>query len=538
LLSSSEIAKLRTTFYEGFDKNLTIREIKNTLNKRIKFKNRYRMKNGIMVTKDGQPILSIAAANRAINIARTETVRLCNLGAIKNYKSNNIQKVVWTAAMSDRTCPECADLDGQIMPVDTDTAPPLHAMCFIDYQIPIYTSKGWKEIGKINIGDLVLTHNGKFKKVIKLLSNQKYKGKVIKLKYGWESQKNHIRTEFLTMTPEHPVLTERGWVKVADIKKDDKLIFLAKKCIECGQLFPYFKYKEHVDFCCSSCANKYTARIQFKDDYQHKVRSEKAILQMKRENRKDNWPKEKLFKLTINAHKKTKEMWSAGTHPLVSYYKNHDVWNKGLTKDTHLSIKKISEQRKGKNNPIHKMTLETKRIRREKYMKWLIENPDKHPNRIMAQKGFISKPQKEMYYTILEHYDDAELEYPIRTKSGLKFIDVAIPSKKIAFEFNGKYWHKDYNKDLIRQQAIVNEGWVVLSFNEDSIKDVGKELLRILKNHNNEYQFMSLPIININEWELKTARKLYNFGVEDDESYIAKGMVTHNCRCVLSPYIK
>ena len=31
---------------------------------------------------------------------------------------------------------------------------------------------------------------------------------------------------------------------------------------------------------------------------------------------------------------------------------------------------------------------------------------------------------------------------------------------------------------------------------------------------------------------------LYNLSVEDDESYIANGIVVHNCRCTLVPIIK
>ena len=48
---------------------------------------------------------------------------------------------------------------------------------------------------------------------------------------------------------------------------------------------------------------------------------------------------------------------------------------------------------------------------------------------------------------------------------------------------------------------------------------------------------MFKQINNIKKWETQKSRTLYNLSVEDDESYIAKGVVVHNCRCVALPII-
>jgi len=130
LLKQSEIEKLRTTMYDAFNQDLTIKEIEKNINKRIDLKDRYRMKDGkFVLNKDGKRVISKFKESRAIAIARTETVRIANLGSILNYKANKITKVRWIAAASDRTCPECMDLDGQIFPIDSGVAPPLHGMC-------------------------------------------------------------------------------------------------------------------------------------------------------------------------------------------------------------------------------------------------------------------------------------------------------------------------------------------------------------------------------------------------------------------------
>jgi len=43
-----------------------------------------------------------------------------------------------------------------------------HPECFTNPMTPIYTSEGWKAIGKIKEGDLVLTHEGRFRKTAKI----------------------------------------------------------------------------------------------------------------------------------------------------------------------------------------------------------------------------------------------------------------------------------------------------------------------------------------------------------------------------------
>jgi hypothetical protein len=46
---------------------------------------------------------------------------------------------------------------------------------------------------------------------------------------------------------------------------------------------------------------------------------------------------------------------------------------------------------------------------------------------------------------------------------------------------------------------------------------------------------MDWEVKNVKHWKPKTSKRLYNFAVDEDESYIAKGFVVHNCRCRLIP---
>ena len=130
LLPNRDIEKLRNTMYEAFNDNLTIRETERLLNKRIDFKDRYRIKDGkYIVDKKGNRIIALKKNKRGITIARTETVRLSADGAVENYKNAGFDKVRWVSALSERTCEQCADMNGMIFDIDKAIKPPLHTMC-------------------------------------------------------------------------------------------------------------------------------------------------------------------------------------------------------------------------------------------------------------------------------------------------------------------------------------------------------------------------------------------------------------------------
>lgn len=78
--------------------------------------------------------------NRALSIARTETIAASNEGqlqlwrqAIANGELSKNVKRVWIAAPSERTCPQCVSLDGQEIEFDGSwdgmENPPAHPMC-------------------------------------------------------------------------------------------------------------------------------------------------------------------------------------------------------------------------------------------------------------------------------------------------------------------------------------------------------------------------------------------------------------------------
>lgn len=141
----------------------------------------------------------------------------------------------------------------------------LHPNCFVGNKgVNILTEhNGYMNIKDIRIGDRVLTHTGKFKKVLNTLQwyEKKYRGKFIKIKYKMY-YRDEERISTLKVTPEHQFLTQRGWVEAKDLQKTDKLQHLKTTCRTCGKKTPVkpkrnFKNGLEGYFCSKQCKAKY-----------------------------------------------------------------------------------------------------------------------------------------------------------------------------------------------------------------------------------------------------------------------------------------
>ena len=103
LLVSGEVEKLRIILKDGFKNNQTINQIESRINQDMNLRNRLR---------GGKVIMGATA--RANMIARTETVRLANQALLGLYSENGVERYQFLAALSDRTCPICEGLNGQV----------------------------------------------------------------------------------------------------------------------------------------------------------------------------------------------------------------------------------------------------------------------------------------------------------------------------------------------------------------------------------------------------------------------------------------
>ncbi len=70
------------------------------------------------------------ATSRARMIARTESIRAFATASKVRYGRAGVERVMWIAALDERTDEDCEDLHGQIFPINsTPVDPPLHPRC-------------------------------------------------------------------------------------------------------------------------------------------------------------------------------------------------------------------------------------------------------------------------------------------------------------------------------------------------------------------------------------------------------------------------
>ena len=69
------------------------------------------------------------STNKAITIARTETLAAGNAAAKERYKGAGVERVEWVAAYDDRVCEECESKHGETFDIDDAPELPVHPNC-------------------------------------------------------------------------------------------------------------------------------------------------------------------------------------------------------------------------------------------------------------------------------------------------------------------------------------------------------------------------------------------------------------------------
>lgn len=356
--------------------------------------------------------------------------------------------------------------------------------CIVNRYTPVLTSKGNIPIYKIKVGDLVLTHKGRFRKVTKTNKEANTDD------FIYEIEINNNKK--IQVTESHPILTSRGWVFAKNLNKSDKIIVLGKKCDYCGNIFS-IKKKEDACFCDKSCSNR------------HKNLPKKG-------KKREDLSEEAIRNISNAAKVTNKRMIEEGKH--VSQREDfvdlmQDGVNRMSDEDIKAKYKKIA-QTLGRNS-------------RFSHPEKILWEKIKNINNIERQYQFF----REKYYF---------------RKSGAKrkrfyYFDFAIPEHKICIEVNGERFHTKEQDDL-KKIEVEGFGWTYLSFwGKEIYSDVdscAKEIFRVLKNHNGEYLFTESNF-TIKKVSMKSKSHLstmfnfkYDLTVEEDSSFLANGVVVHN----------
>jgi len=372
-----------------------------------------------------------------------------------------------------------------------------HPNCFLGWQnINIFTENdGYKNIKDVKIGERVLTHTGKFKTVLGNLEtyDKKYYGKYYTIKYttvGRDGKRQHTTR----VTPDHEFMTQRGWVKAEELKTTDKFTEMLIKCGSCDNLVQpkpkrmYRKSAKNLDsyFCSNQCSSLY----QWKCDNHKENISKKSSKQMKKawEN-----PTEEMLNIT-------KKMQNA----FIDLIKEGKAWFQ--LPENYEKLQKnaaIINSRFGKNNP--------------------------------------SKEETQVFELVKSIYPEALSNEVVK-----KFcVDILLEHKKTIIEYDGGgHYLPVYCKNITMENFMAKQkgrdkylnkcGYHVIRYSEIPTKEqIIEDIQRVSSNNNADYSFRNISIDSI-EYKKSGSFKLYDLKIEDDESFIVNGIVSHNCRCVLT----
>lgn len=367
------------------------------------------------------------------------------------------------------------------------TIHPVHPFCFNSTSTKIFTVDGWKRIADIKCGDFVLTHNNRFRKVLQTFKHEYDESeKIYNIEYEIKTRYGKTTKKLLKhITGNHPVLVNNKWVEVKNARIGDFLEIKGVECERCGELISIIPLRKNNLELCGSCVNSISAKEQFqKYSWIRKHNSECASKQMK--ERYKSMSKEDKRKLTLNARAKVKE-----NHP------------------------------EGYN--------------------WLIENRGKANSKNGQKRTFIEKKLTHFLEKLGVPYElGVFIPNNGKFENNVKgyFPDVFIPTLNIILEADGSKWHENKKEyDATRDCDLKREyGYDTFRFSEKEIREEGEKvynrLALLVKNHSGKFQGIKAKITNIEEVK-PFSKYLYNFAVEEDESYIADGVVVHNCRCDL-----
>lgn len=207
------------------------------------------------------------------------------------------------------------------------------------------------------------------------------------------------------------------------------------------------------------------------------------------------------------------------------YERKFPIWNKGLTKETDIRVKKYSDSRKGQKRPTvlgnknasKRIDVRKKISDKAKNKKFSLEHiknigissrrkypKNKYPNhglrKLWKSSNFVDK-MKKVRSNLVIPYRDTTIEIKIQNYLKLLHIefithfyvseithayqcDIFIPANKIIIECDGCYWHgckicnKNFNQlqleqieeDKFRTKELVNKGYVIYRLWEHDIR--------------------------------------------------------------------
>lgn len=146
--------------------------------------------------------------------------------------------------------------------------PPVHPNCFLGGEARVITKDGYKKLKYINIGDHVLTHKLRWRKVINTLNwyTQPYTKEFYNIKMAKNDEYG------ISVTPDHKLLTVEGFSEVSHLK-DKNIMKCVTKCLMCeksrDEIYPGY-------FCGAVCRELFFKNVLKNTDKLQEVPKELA----------------------------------------------------------------------------------------------------------------------------------------------------------------------------------------------------------------------------------------------------------------------
>jgi uracil-DNA glycosylase family 4 len=352
--------------------------------------------------------------------------------------------------------------------------------CFISPRVLVYTAGGYKPIKDIRTGDLVLTHRGRFRPVTYVRPPETLRKGSEVIRLSIKPDEDRRKLLHLTVTPEHPFLIAGAWKPAEAIENGDRVTTLGDRCEVCGRAYfvRYNRYESRTYRTCSyRCHNQ---RVYHSPDVREKIR--RTMLAQYATGVRD------AASIARHANQRTRELVALGQAKIQQ-----------LTR---------AERYRGRVVVAERITAGLRR-------------------------GVVGFGEVELK-AILDRLGVRYVHLFALPDTAFLF-DFCLPEHKILIEvrgpgFNGDTQLRAIGKEQLAKQhgyLVLNLWWVQIIEYPDTIEEF---LRRILRNHRGEYNFVDATVVAVTRRRTRADFRLYNIGVEEDESYVAAGVVSHNCR--------
>jgi len=354
--------------------------------------------------------------------------------------------------------------------------------CFISPRVLIYTAEGYRPIKDIKIGDLVLTHRGRFRRVVYVRPYEVLpKGSEV-IRFSVRGTTGNTRLVKMTVTPEHPFHVSGSWKSASALQPGDRLSVLGDRCEVCGNTF-FVRYDRYEARSWRTCSRRcHNRRVFHSPEAREKVRL--TMQQQYQDGRRD------ARSIALRANEVTRQLVASG-----------------LAKLQHLTA------------------------------------GERHRSRVAVARNITAGHSRGMI-----GFGEAELNV-ILERLGVRYLhlfalphsaflfDFCLPDEKILIEVRGPGFAAGavpHERALVKEglaaehgYLVINLWWAQILHQPSMVEDL---LRRVLRNHSGDYSFVDAVVIDVIKRRTRLHFRLYNIGVEEDESYIADGLVSHNCR--------